>query len=79
MGCTTWGEAYIDSIDECRNDQSAVPQWYGVVEFAPKSGQSDVLQGKLLKEIEKLRCEAQDNETQFILQDKNLNFERRYL
>ena len=27
----------------------------------PKSGQSNVLQGELLRQIEKLRCEAQDN------------------
>lgn len=29
--------------------------------YVPKSGQSDVLQGELLRQIEKLRCEAQDN------------------
>lgn len=29
--------------------------------FVPKSGQATVLQGELLREIEKLRCEAQDN------------------
>lgn len=29
--------------------------------YVPKSGQSDNLQGELLREIEKLRCEAQDN------------------
>lgn len=27
----------------------------------PKSGQADSLQGELLREVEKLRCEAQDN------------------
>ena len=29
--------------------------------YVPKSGQSECLQGELLREIEKLRCEAQDN------------------
>lgn len=29
--------------------------------YVPKKGQSQVLQGELLREIEKLRCEAQDN------------------
>lgn len=29
--------------------------------YVPKSGQSNVLQGELLREIEILRCEAQDN------------------
>lgn len=29
--------------------------------YVPKSGQSNVLQGELLRELEKLRCEAQDN------------------
>lgn len=29
--------------------------------YVPQRGQSDVLQGELLREIEKLRCEAQDN------------------
>ena len=29
--------------------------------YVPKSGQASVLQGELLRELEKLRCEAQDN------------------
>ena len=29
--------------------------------FVPKNGQSETLQGELLRQIEKLRCEAQDN------------------
>ncbi len=29
--------------------------------YVPKSGQAKTLQGELLREIEKLRCEAQDN------------------
>lgn len=29
--------------------------------YVPKRGQSDVLQGELLRDLEKLRCEAQDN------------------
>lgn len=29
--------------------------------YVPQRGQSNVLQGELLREIEKLRCEAQDN------------------
>lgn len=29
--------------------------------YVPQSGQSTILQGELLREIEKLRCEAQDN------------------
>lgn len=29
--------------------------------YVPESGQSDVLQGELLRQTEKLRCEAQDN------------------
>ncbi len=29
--------------------------------YVPKSGQADNLQGELLREIEKIRCEAQDN------------------
>ncbi len=29
--------------------------------YVPKNGQAKVLQGELLREIEKIRCEAQDN------------------
>lgn len=29
--------------------------------YVPKQGQAEVLQGELLRELEKLRCEAQDN------------------
>lgn len=29
--------------------------------YVPKNGQSNCLQGELLREIEKIRCEAQDN------------------
>lgn len=29
--------------------------------YVPKRGQANVLQGELLRELEKLRCEAQDN------------------
>lgn len=29
--------------------------------YVPKSGQASTLQGELLREIEKIRCEAQDN------------------
>lgn len=30
-------------------------------EYVPKNGQANCLQGELLREIEKIRCEAQDN------------------
>lgn len=30
--------------------------------YVPENGQSDVLQGELLRELEKLRCEVQDND-----------------
>ncbi|MFS0907509.1 hypothetical protein AB3N02_31575 [Priestia aryabhattai] len=31
------------------------------VKYVPKSGQSGVVEGELIRAIEKLRCEAQDN------------------
>ena len=39
--------------------------------FVPKSGQAHSLQGELLREMEKLRCEAQDN--------GNMNWDEDYL
>ena len=42
----------MQHFDVCKN------LWKTIV---PKSGQADSLQGELLREVEKLRCEAQDN------------------
>lgn len=39
--------------------------------YVPKSGQAHSLQGELLREIEKIRCEAQDN--------GNINWDEDYL
>lgn len=49
-------------FDECK---------YIWANYVPKSGQAQNLQGELLREIEKLRCEAQDN--------GNMNWDGRLL
>ena len=48
------GEEYEQQyFDECK---------YIWKNYVPQAGQADKLQGELLREIEKIRCEAQDNE-----------------
>ena len=47
------GEEYEQQyFDECK---------YIWKNYVPQAGQADNLQGELLREIEKIRCEAQDN------------------
>ena len=54
------------SIEQLKNEQYE-QEYFETCKFiwknyVPKSGQSTVLQGELLRELEKLRLEAQDNE-----------------
>lgn len=48
-------------IDEQYNQRYFEECKYIWQNYVPKSGQSNVLQGELLRQLEKLRCEAQDN------------------
>lgn len=47
--CEEYEQQYFD---ECK---------YIWKNYVPQAGQADNLQGELLREIEKIRCEAQDN------------------
>lgn len=53
------------SLEQLKNEKYE-PEYFEACKFiwktyVPKSGQSTVLQGELLRELEKLRLEAQDN------------------